>query len=211
MAIAGSNKSSDSKIIVSSHVTSATPSSEALRNIVAEMQSTGADIIKLVTYVVDITDVARIFHLLSHAQECDVPQSILVFIMFLQVQFWSKNMLIRLQVPLVAVAMGDRGLISQLLAPKFGGFLVYGSMEGDPAPGLPTLASLIEVYKLKNVNSDTKIFGLVSNPIGHSKGPMLHNPTFMHAGYDGIYVPFLVDDVNKFFKTYSSPDFAGFR
>lgn len=116
-----------------------------------------------------------------------------------------------MQVPLVAVAMGERGLISQLLAAKFGGFLGYGSMEGDPVPGLPTLACLREVYKLKNVSFDTKICGLVSNPVGHSKSPMLHNLTLLHAGYDGIYVPFLVDDVNKFFKTFSCPDFAGFR
>lgn len=80
MAIAGSIKSSDSKIMVSSHVTGATPSSEELGNIVVEMPVHWCNsLIKLVTYVTDITDVARIFHLQSHAQECDVPQSTLFF------------------------------------------------------------------------------------------------------------------------------------
>ena len=47
-----------------------------------------------------------------------------------------------LQVPLIAIAVGSRGLISQLLGPKFGGFLVYGSLEGKSILGLPTLVNL---------------------------------------------------------------------
>jgi 3-dehydroquinate dehydratase/shikimate dehydrogenase len=114
-------------------------------------------------------------------------------------------------VPLIAVAVGSRGLISQLLGPKFGGFLVYGSLEGQSVPGLPTLVSLKHIYKLEYLNADTKVFGLISNPVGHSKGPILHNPAFRHTGYNGIYVPMLVDDIKEFFETYTGTDFAGFR
>lgn len=113
--------------------------------------------------------------------------------------------------PLIALAVGSRGLISQLLGPKFGGFLVYGSLGGKSVPGLPTLVSLKQVYQLEHINPDTKIFGLVSNPVGHSKGPILHNPAFRHTRFNGIYVPMLVDDVKEFFRTYSGTDFAGFR
>lgn len=113
--------------------------------------------------------------------------------------------------PLIAIAVGSRGLISQLLGPKFGGFVVYGSLEGKSIPGLPTLVSLKQVYKLEYINSDTKVFGLISNPVGHSKGPILHNPAFRYTGYNGIYVPMLVDDIKEFFETYTGTDFAGFR
>lgn len=113
--------------------------------------------------------------------------------------------------PLVAVAEGSRGLISQLLGPKFGGFLVYGTVGSRSIPGLPTLVSLKQVYDLERINADTNVFGLVSNPVGHSKSPILHNLAFRHAGYNGIYVPMLVDDVMEFFKTYTCVDFAGFR
>eukprot|EP00262_Sarcandra_glabra_P020593 TRINITY_DN8273_c0_g3_i2.p1 TRINITY_DN8273_c0_g3~~TRINITY_DN8273_c0_g3_i2.p1 ORF type:complete len:542 (-),score=79.52 TRINITY_DN8273_c0_g3_i2:122-1669(-) len=175
------NRRSNSKIIVSCHVSGKIPSKEELSQLVARMQSTGADIIKIVTNADFITDIAPIFHLLSHCQ-----------------------------VPLIAYAMGDRGLISQFLCPKFGGFLVYGSMGDNSIPGLPTLVSLRKVYKVKNLNADTKIFGLLANPVGHSKGPLLHNPAFRHAGYNGIYVPMRVDDMKEFFRVYSCPDFAGF-
>ncbi|KAJ6737510.1 SHIKIMATE DEHYDROGENASE [Salix viminalis] len=129
----------------------------------------------------DITEMERIFHLLSH---CEVPA--------------------------VAYSVGERGLISQLLCPKFGGALVYGSMEGSSIPGLPTLDNLKEAYKVDCIDSDTKVFGLVSKPVSHSKGPLLHNPTLRHANFNGIYVPMFVDDLKKFFDVYASPDFAGY-
>lgn len=113
--------------------------------------------------------------------------------------------------PLIAYSSGERGLISQILSPKYGGFLVYGTIEGDSVPGLPTLASLREAYKVHCINEETKVFGLISKPVGHSKGPMLHNPVLRHANFNGVYVPMLVDDLQKFFGAYPSHDFVGFR
>lgn len=116
-----------------------------------------------------------------------------------------------LQIPLIAYSIGDRGLISQLLGPKFGGLFVYGAVEGNPVPGLPTLSSLRHAYGIDYMNAETIVFGLISKPVGHSKGPLLHNPSFRHVGFNGIYVPMLVDDLKDFFTIYCSPDFAGFR
>ena len=72
---------------------------------------------------------------------------------------------------MIVRAVGDRGLISQLLGPKYGDFMVCGSIGGRSVPGLPPLLSLKNVYELDNVDVDTKVFGVVSNPVGHSKGP----------------------------------------
>ncbi|CAK9152192.1 unnamed protein product [Ilex paraguariensis] len=172
---------SRSKIIVSCYVDSVSSPKVDLSHLVAHMQSTGADMIKLVANATNITEITRIFHLLSHCQ-----------------------------VPLIAYSNGERGLISQLLGPKFGGFLVYGSIEDNLVPGLPILDSLRKAYNVECIDADTKVFGLISKPVSHSKGPILHNPTFKHVGYNGIYVPMLVDDLKEFFCVYSSPDFAGF-
>ncbi|XP_065861270.1 bifunctional 3-dehydroquinate dehydratase/shikimate dehydrogenase, chloroplastic-like [Euphorbia lathyris] len=172
---------SNTKLIVSSYINAGKPSAEKLATQIALMQSTGADVIKLVINVDNITHLAPLFKMLAHCQ-----------------------------VPLIALAVGSRGLISQLLSPKFGGFLVYGSLADHPVHGMPTLFSLRHVYKLEYINADTKVFGLISNPVGHSKGPILHNPAFRYTGYNGIYVPMQVDDINEFFTTYTSTDFAGF-
>ncbi|KAH9754555.1 Shikimate dehydrogenase [Citrus sinensis] len=176
-----SSHQSGTRFIVSCNLDCETPSEEDLGYLVSRMQATGADIIKLVFSVNDITEIARIFQLLSHCQ-----------------------------VPIIAYSVGERGFVSQLLSPKFNGALVYGSLKGTPVSGLPTVESLRQTYKVGHINADTKVFGLISKPVGHSKGPILHNPTFRHVNYNGIYVPMFVDDLKKFFSTYSSPDFAGF-
>ncbi|KAL8117047.1 bifunctional 3-dehydroquinate dehydratase/shikimate dehydrogenase, chloroplastic-like isoform X2 [Apium graveolens] len=175
------SRSGRSKIIVSCFLDTLTSAKEDLSQLVAHIQSTGADIIKLVSNTSSITELTRIFHLLSHSQ-----------------------------VPLIAYSTGERGLISQLLGPKFGSLFVYGSLAGYPVLGLPTLDSLRQAYGVEHIDADTKIFGLISKPVSHSKGPILHNPTFRHVGYNGVYVPMLVDDLNDFFTVYSSPDFAGY-
>jgi 3-dehydroquinate dehydratase/shikimate dehydrogenase len=46
----------------------ATPSKEDLSHLVASMQATKADIIKVVSNANDITELDRIFHLLSHSE-----------------------------------------------------------------------------------------------------------------------------------------------
>uniref|UniRef100_A0A0C9QS28 shikimate dehydrogenase (NADP(+)) n=1 Tax=Wollemia nobilis TaxID=56998 RepID=A0A0C9QS28_9CONI len=178
-----SQKNSPCKIIVSSYINGRTPSPEDLSHLVAKMQSTGADILKIVTTATNITDVSRIFQLIPHSQ-----------------------------VPIIACATGDRGLISQLLGPKFGGYLIYGSIGSgkDLTPGQPKLVDLTNIYKIDRLSSDTKVFGVIANPVGHSKGPILHNQAFRETEYDGVYVPLLVDDLAEFLRVYSAPDFAGF-
>ncbi|XP_042067532.1 bifunctional 3-dehydroquinate dehydratase/shikimate dehydrogenase, chloroplastic-like isoform X1 [Salvia splendens] len=175
------SQSSDTKVIISNYLNTCDLTAETLGNLIVEMQSTNADIIKLVIDVDYITHVAPIFRMFTHCQ-----------------------------VPLIARAVGERGLISQLLGPKYGAFIVSASLNGKTEPGLPPLASIRQIYKLDCVNSHTKIFGVVSNPVGHSKGPFLHNPAFRHTGFNGIYVPLLVDDLSEFFRVYSCSDFAGF-
>ena len=48
------------------------------------------------------------------------------------------------QGPTIALAMGERGVATRILAPKFGGFLTFGALspERQSAPGQPTIAEL---------------------------------------------------------------------
>ncbi|GAB2287366.1 hypothetical protein Dimus_021746 [Dionaea muscipula] len=171
------------KVIVSSHNYENTPSSEELGNLVVRIQAAGADIVKIATTALDITDSARIFHVLAHSQ-----------------------------VPVIGIAMGEKGLISRILSAKFGGFLTFGVIEAGAvsAPGQPTIKDLLELYNFRQIGPDTKVHGVIGNPIGHSKSPHLYNAAFKSVGFNGIYLPLLVDSVAKFLKTYSSPDFVGY-
>ncbi|EOY06378.1 Dehydroquinate dehydratase / shikimate dehydrogenas, putative isoform 4 [Theobroma cacao] len=171
------------KVIVSSHNYQSTPSVEELGNLVARIQSTRADIVKIVTTALEITDVARIFQITVHSQ-----------------------------VPIIGLVMGERGLISRILCAKFGGYLTFGTLEAGvvSAPGQPTINDLLNLYNFRQLGPDTKVYGVIGKPVGHSKSPMLYNEAFKSAGFNGVYVHLLVDDLSTFLQSYSSTDFAGF-
>ncbi|URD99650.1 Bifunctional 3-dehydroquinate dehydratase shikimate [Musa troglodytarum] len=174
------------KLIISSHNYQSTPSSEELSSLVARIQAAGADIVKIATTAVDIVDVARMFQVIVHCQEY--------------------------QVPMIGLVMGEKGLISRLLCPKYGGYLTFGTLGAgkESAPGQPTISDLLNVYNIRQIGTDTKVFGIIGKPVGHSKSPILHNAAFKSAGLNAVYVSFLVDVLADFLNAYSSADFAGF-
>lgn len=69
------NKPANCKIIVSSHNYQNTPSVEELSDLVARIQEAGADIVKIATYALDITDVARIFKITLNSQVSDTSKT----------------------------------------------------------------------------------------------------------------------------------------
>lgn len=108
--------------------------------------------------------------------------------------------------------MGERGLISRILCAKFGGYLTFATVAGIvSAPGQPTIQDLLTLYNFRQIGPDTKVYGIIGKPVGHSKSPMLFNEAFKSIGFNGVYVHYLVDDIVNFLQTYSSSDFTGFR
>lgn len=103
--------------------------------------------------------------------------------------------------------------MSRILCPKFGGYLTFGSLEQGKvsAPGQPTIEELISLYNFRSIDTNTKVFGIIGKPVSHSKSPKLYNGAFKADGFNGVFMHLLVDDVYKFFETYSSSDFSGFR
>lgn len=68
MKLISGKKPDNCKLIVSSHNFERTPSSEELANLVAQIQATGADIVKIATTATEIVDVAKMFQILVHCQ-----------------------------------------------------------------------------------------------------------------------------------------------
>lgn len=93
--------------------------------------------------------------------------------------------------PTIALGMGAYGLMSRVLAPKFGGFLTFASLkpEATTAPGQPSIAELLSLYRFKSITRTTKVFGIVGDPVEHSRSPAMHNAGFERVGYDGVYLP----------------------
>lgn len=129
------------------------------------------DVVKIVTTANDISDNFRLFELLRKAT-----------------------------VPTIALAMGERGVMSRILAGRFGGFLTFAALDAQSgsAPGQPTIEELTKLYRYREIDAETELFGVVANPVAHSMSPLIHNAAFAECGMNRVYLPFLVDDVTDF-------------
>ncbi len=104
--------------------------------------------------------------------------------------------------PMIALCMGDCGLMSRVLAPKFGGLLTFATdARGDEsAPGQPTLDDLKNLYRFSSLNPETKIYGIIGWPVTHSRSPQVHNAGFHLIGHDGVYLPLPIPPEWEHFK-----------
>jgi 3-dehydroquinate dehydratase/shikimate dehydrogenase len=104
--------------------------------------------------------------------------------------------------PTIAICMGEAGLMSRVLAKKFGAFLTFASLDSASAtaPGQVTVTDLKYLYRWDAIGTATKVYGVIGHPIAHSLSPAIHNAAFTASGHDGVYLPFFVE-----------PDYAVFR
>jgi 3-dehydroquinate dehydratase/shikimate dehydrogenase len=95
------------------------------------------------------------------------------------------------QKPTIALAMGEPGLMSRVLAPKFGAFLTFASLrdESATAPGQPTIDDLLSLYRFRSIKPTTKVYGVIGWPVTQSMSPLIHNAGFESIGFDGVYLP----------------------
>lgn len=93
--------------------------------------------------------------------------------------------------PTIALGMGEFGLMSRVLAPKFGGFLTFASLRADAstAPGQPSIRELLGLYRFRSIGPATAVYGVVGHPVSHSLSPHIHNAGFAAIGHDGVYIP----------------------
>ncbi|QDU72695.1 type I 3-dehydroquinate dehydratase [Mucisphaera calidilacus] len=109
--------------------------------------------------------------------------------------------------PTIALCMGEFGLPSRVLAKKFGAHLTFASLDAasGTAPGQPTLEQMKRLYRWDRIGPETKVFGVIGHPVGHSLSPAIHNAGFdavhpdpssltrdtgtVDFGFDGVYLP----------------------
>jgi len=170
-----------SKIIISHHNFKETPHN--LNKIYNDICQHKPDIVKIVTYANDITDNIRIFELLKSAK-----------------------------VPTISFCMGELGYISRIFTSKFGGFLTFASLEKgkESAPGQLTVNELSKIYHFKEINKETKLYGIIGNPVSHSMSPAIHNASFIEKGLNNVYVPLKIANIGTFMKECRRMDFQGF-
>jgi len=106
--------------------------------------------------------------------------------------------------PTIALCMGEAGLISRVLAKKFGALLSFASLDntGGTAPGQISIHDMKRLYRWDAISATTRVYGVVAQPVMHSMSPALHNAGFEAVDYDGVYLPFLVEGSYESFKAF---------
>ena len=163
----------EGRLIVSSHDFRGRP--DRLYNILSELNANPSEIAKIVWLGRSVRDNLEAFEILQTRQK-----------------------------PTIALCMGEAGLISRVLAKKFGAFLTFASLrdESATAPGQVTIHDMKRLYRWDALNEKTKVFGVVACPVKHSMSPAIHNAAFDATGFDGVYLPMLVQPEYEAFKAF---------
>ena len=108
--------------------------------------------------------------------------------------FAALDLMHKHQGAVTAVAMGEDGLWTRVLAAKLGAFATYCALDADSAtaPGQVTLHEMIDHYHWPKLGPSTRVFGVISEPVAHSMSPVLFNHWFADSGIDAVYLPLLV-------------------
>lgn len=168
-----------SRLIVSYHNFDETPVD--LDAVYDRLTDLPAAVHKIVTRANTITDSLAIFNLLERAR--------------------------REGTRLIAIAMGQAGIITRVLGPSRASFLAYGSLASgkESADGQLTCEELIDLYRIRRLSRATSITGIIGSPVAHSASPAMHNRAFAEPDLDFVYLPFEVDGLTEFFGRFVSP------
>jgi len=103
---------------------------------------------------------------------------------------------------MIAIGMGQAGVVTRIVGPSRGSFLTYGSLDDESAtaPGQLTARELREVYRIDHIDRQTEITGLIGQPVGHSISPHIHNAAFAAFDINAAFIPFEVRDLEAFIR-----------
>ena len=101
----------------------------------------------------------------------------------------------------IILGMGVYGLPSRILYKKLGSMFSYCSIQGNRGdPGQLNPEDIKNLYRVTSINKSTAVFGIIGNPVMHSQSPQLHNKAYQRASINAVYIPFLVDNISRFFN-----------
>jgi 3-dehydroquinate dehydratase/shikimate dehydrogenase len=116
--------------------------------------------------------------------------------------------------PTIAFCMGDLSMPSRVLGPKYGAPFVYAAFnpERGLAPGLPSFDEMKHVYHIDSIDADTQVYGVVGDPVAHSRSPLIHNAAFHSQRLNAVYVPFRVPrgQLDSFLKHFDAFGVRGY-
>lgn len=141
-----------------------------------------SDVVKIAVQADDITDTIAVWKLLEKAR--------------------SENKKI------IPIAMGESGKWTRILGLARGAFMTYAALHtgSETAPGQISARDLIEVYRVRELNEETGIYGIIGANTSYSMSPYIHNAAFKFHDLNSVFVPLQVKNPDAFFRRMVKPE-----
>lgn len=113
-----------------------------------------------------------------------------------------------INIQFIPIAMGESGKWTRILGLANGAFMTYASLDSDKetAPGQVTARDLIEVYRAKELDETTEVYGILGNNTNISLSPLIHNTAFKYHKLNSVFVPLQVHNLDEFIKRMVKPE-----
>ena len=91
---------------------------------------------------------------------------------------------------IIGICMGDAGIISRVLGVRAGSTFTFAAATAgeETGPGQIAARTLIETYRIDQVDAATKVYGVAGNPIKSSLSPVMMNTAFRRETVNAVYL-----------------------
>jgi 3-dehydroquinate dehydratase/shikimate dehydrogenase len=91
---------------------------------------------------------------------------------------------------IIGICMGDAGIISRVLGLRAGSVFTFAAATPgeETGPGQIAARTLLENYRIDQVDAATKVYGVAGNPIRSSLSPIMMNTAFRRETVNAVYL-----------------------
>jgi 3-dehydroquinate dehydratase/shikimate dehydrogenase len=128
--------------------------------------------IKIAVTAMDSTDAIEVWNLLAIAEK--------------------KNLRV------IPIAMGEAGKWTRVLGLAHGSPMTYASLDAgdETAPGQIAADVLRDVYRVKELDRNTRVYSVIAGDTSYSLSPYMHNAAFKARGLNAVFIPMQVADLD---------------
>jgi 3-dehydroquinate dehydratase/shikimate dehydrogenase len=103
---------------------------------------------------------------------------------------------------IVGICMGEPGIISRVLGLRAGSAFTFAasSVGEETAAGQIAARTLLETYRIDQVDPATKVYGVAGDPIRSSLSPLMLNTAFRRETVNAVYLSLQTRNVDDLFK-----------
>ncbi|MGD0798198.1 MAG: shikimate dehydrogenase [Acidobacteriaceae bacterium] len=103
---------------------------------------------------------------------------------------------------IIGICMGDAGIISRVLGVRAGSAFTFAAATPgeETGPGQIAARTLIETYRIDQVDAATKVYGVAGNPVRSSLSPIMMNTAFRRETVNAVYLALQTSKLSDLLK-----------